>query len=164
MTDAGPILALSFGLLVAETTIPCAVLAAVQAALLALLAVRLGLYPEASLLLLLNAAAVPWLLTTQAPATPPRPRIPLVPRLACATILALLVTPVSAPLAIVLLGILTAAAARDRAIQGLGLLAMQNGIALSAFTLGDVERIAAIMPVIPVLACAALRIRPGRAA
>jgi hydrogenase-4 membrane subunit HyfE len=161
MTDAGPILALSFGLLVAETTIPCAVLAAVQAALLGVLAVRLGLYPEAALLLLLNAAAGPWLLTTQAPATPPRPRIPLVPRLACAAVLALLVTPVSTPLAIVLLGILTAASARDRAIQGLGLLAMQNGIALAGFTLGDVERIAAILPVIPVLACAALRVRSG---
>jgi hydrogenase-4 membrane subunit HyfE len=162
--DAGPILALSFGLLLARGAATALTLTAAQAAILALLAAFRGFYPEAALLLLLNAAGLPWLLSGGSTAIPPRPRFGVSASLAAGAILTLLAAPVSAPLAVVLLGILVAATSRDRTIQVLGLLAMQNGIGLAGLGLGDAERIASIVPVIPVLAWAALWASRGRTA
>ena len=84
-----------------------------------------------------------------------KPRIALSARLAAATVLTVLAAPVSVPLAVLLLGILATAASRDRTIQVVGLLAVQNGIALAGGGLGTPEQIAAILPVIPGLALAA---------
>ena len=162
--DAGPILVLSFGLLLSRRATTAAIVTASQAAVLAFLVSQRGLYPEAALLLLLNAAGLPWLLSGSTTVTPLRPRLGLAASLAVAAVLTLLAAPVSAPLAVILLGILVAATSRDRTIQVLGLLAMQNGIALAGLGLAEAERMAAIVPVIPALAWVALWTSRGRAA
>lgn len=161
---AGPILALSLALLLAQRGNAALAIAATQAAVLAASAAVQGLYPEAALLLLLNTIGLPWLVFRPISATPPRPRFGVLGSLSAAGVLTLLAAPMSVSLAVVLLGILTAAASRDRTIQVVGLLAMQNGIALAGLGLAEPERIAAIVPAIPALAWAALWVSRGRAA
>ncbi len=154
--DGGPILALAFAVLAARRVGTALGLTAVQALVLAAVAVLRGLYPEAAAILLLNGIGVPWLLHSLPAGKPHRPRIGPVTSLCAGAVLALLAAPVSVPLAVVLLGILVTAATRDRSMQVLGLLAMQSGIALAGLALPAPERIAAILPAIPALAWAAL--------
>jgi hydrogenase-4 membrane subunit HyfE len=162
--DGGLILAVSFALLVARTSGSCIALVAGQAVLLAVYAAMRGLYAEAATIVLLNAIGLPLMLHGLASAEPRLPRFGFAARLCAGGVLALLAAPLSVPLAVLLLGILVVAASRDRAIQAIGLLAMQNGVALAGSGLAEPERIAAILPVVPALACAALlTVRRGSA-
>lgn len=164
MTElAGLVLALSVALLVAPRPAVAAVLVAAQGAALAVAAAADGFYPDAAVLVSLNALALPWLLSGLAGPSP-RPRLSVIASLCAAGLLALLAAPLSPPLAVVLLGILLAWASRDRVIAVIGLLAMQNGIALAGLSLTQPERLAAVVPAIPALACAALWLTRGRAA
>ena len=163
------ILALSLALLVSGRTATVLALVAAQGAALSIMAAEQGFYPEMGLIVLVNAVGLPWLLFGLMPATLRRPRIALPLRLVAAAGLTMLAAPVSVPLAVMLLGILLAATSRDRVIQVVGLLAMQNGIALAglgqgALASGDFQRFASILPVIPALAGAALWSSRGRAA
>ena len=152
----GLLLVLAFGLLAMPGFGIGLGLVAAQGLVLAGAAVVRRLYPEAAALLLLNAMALPWVLRALPLAPPRRPRIGPVLALCSGAVLAVLAAPVSVPLAVLLLGILVAATSRDRRIQVLGLLAMQSGIALAGLGQAQPERIAAILPVIPALAWAAL--------
>ncbi len=154
--DGGLMLVLSFALLAARRTGIALRLVAGQAAVLAGSAVLRGRYGEAAAILLLNGVSLPGLLHTLAVSKPGRPRIGVAAGLGAGAVLALLAGPFGVPLAVVLLGILLAAASRDRVVQVLGLLAMQSGIALAGLDLPAPQRLAAIMPVIPALACAAM--------
>ena len=154
--DSGLILILSFVLLAARTPVSFLALAAAQAVVLAVSAAVQGYYPEAAALLVLNAVGLPLGLRAHATSQPRAPRIGFPARLGAGVVLALLAAPLSVPLAVLLLGLLTVAGSRDRVVHVAGLLAMQNGIALAGLALPDAERMAAILPVIPALACAAL--------
>ena len=163
------ILALSLALLVSGRTATVLALVAAQGAALSIMAGEQGFYPEMGLIGLVNVVGLPWLLFGLTPATPRRPRIALPLRLVAAAGLTMLAAPVSVPLAVMLLGILLAATSRDRVIQVVGLLAMQNGIALAGLgqgvlALGEFQGFASILPVIPALASAALWSSRGRAA
>lgn len=154
--DGGIVLALSFALLCPLRIELALALGSAQAAALAGAAIARGSYKEAVAILLLNGIALPGLLRSLPPSGRRPMRVPNVTMLSAGGILALLAAPLNVPLAVVLLGILLAASTRDRTAQVLGLLAMQNGIALAGLDLPDVERVAAILPVIPALAWAAL--------
>lgn len=154
--DGGFILVLSFALLAVRRAGTGLVLAAGQAVVLAGAAALRGRYPEAAAILLLNGVALPGLLRSLRFAKPNRPRIGAAASLCAGAVLTLLAVPFGVKLAVLLLGILVAAASRDRVVQVLGLLAMQSGIALAGLDLPPPERLAAILPLIPALACAAL--------
>jgi len=153
--SGGPVLVLSAALLVCRRANVALGVAVLQAGVLAVVALSQRQYLAAALLTLLNAAGAGVLLYEATPSNVPKPRIGLAAMLLAAVVLAVLAVPVSVPLAIVLLGILTSAASRDRTVQVVGLLAMQNGIALAGIGLGVPEQIAAIVPVIPGLVLAA---------
>ena len=162
--DGGLVLVVSFALLAARTSGSSLALVAGQAALLAASAGMRGLYAEAAAIVLLNAVGLPLVLHNLASSQPRLPRFGFGARLCVGGVLALLAAPLSVPLAVLLLGILVVAASRDRAIQAIGLLAMQNGTALAGLGLAEPERIAAILPIVPALACAALlTVRRGSA-
>ena len=154
--DAGLLLGLSVALLAARHTGSLPRLAAGQAVVLAAGAVQRGLYPEAVTILLLSGAVLPWLLHRLSDAKPIRFRYGIVTRWCAAAVLVLLAVPFGIPLAVVMLGILATAASRDRVVQVAGLLVMQNGIALAGLDGPAPERLAAMLPLIPALACAAL--------
>lgn len=153
--DGGLVLALSFVLLGARSSASALALAAAQAAVLTAYAIVRGFDLEAAGLLL-NAAGLPFLLYQVAPSRPRAPRIGFSARLCIGAVLALLAAPFSVSLAALLLGLLLSASSGDRVVQLAGLLAMQNGIAVAGLDLPEPERFAAILPVIPALACAAL--------
>jgi hypothetical protein len=155
LATAGPVLVLSAALLACRRANVALAVVAAQAAVVAISALSQRLYLAAALLGGLNAVGAVVLLYAPDPANLLKPRIAMLPTLALGSGLAVLAAPVSMPLAVVLLGILATAASRDLTMQVLGLLAMQNGIALAGFGLGTPEQIAAILPVIPGLALAA---------
>jgi hydrogenase-4 membrane subunit HyfE len=155
VASAGPVLVLSAALLACRRANVALAVVVVQAAVLAISALSQRHYLAAALLALFNAAGAGVLLFGRDTVSLLKPRVALPTRLAAAAVLAVLATPVSVPLAVVLLGILATAASRDGTIQVLGLLTMQNGIALAGLGLGTPEQIAAILPVIPGLALAA---------
>ena len=154
--DAGLLLGLSVALLAARHTGSLPRLAVGQAVVLAAGAVQRGLYPEAATILLLSGAVLPWLLHRLSDAKPIRFRYGIVTRWCAGAVLVLLAVPFGIPLAVVMLGILATAASRDRVVHVAGLLAMQNGIVLAGLDGPAPERLAAMLPLIPALACAAL--------
>ena len=153
---SGAILGLGLALLAMRQRAAVLLVVAVQAAVLAGVAAGDGLLTEGAAILVLNACGLPWLLWRLPLVPARRPRLSQPMALAVATALAALAAYESLPLAVMLLGMLTAAVSRDRVTQVAGLLAMQTGIALAALGSGDAERIAGIVPVIPGLAYAAL--------
>ena len=155
VTASGPVLVLSASLLVCRRPNVALAVVVAQAAVLAVAALLQRHFLAAALLAVLNAGGAGVLLFAPVPTNVLKPRIALPFGLAVASVLAALAAPISVRLAVVLLGILVTAASRDRTIQVMGLLAMQNGIALAGFGLGTPEQIAAILPVIPGLALAA---------
>ena len=142
---SGLVLALTFAMLAARRRSTVLGLVAAQAATVAFAAAERGYWVEAAVLPMANAAAM-FLLRDAADPAPPR--IGAVGLLGAGGALAALAVPFGVPLAAMLLGILLAAASRDRVVRVLALLAMQNGIALVGLDAGTVERLVALVPVV----------------
>lgn len=153
---SGSLLALSLALLAVRHAATAVGLAAAQGAMLGVVAVGAGRYPEAGVLLAANAVVLPGLLWILPAPSPRPPRLGPTIRLAAGAVLALLTGALGLPLVLVALGILVAAVARDRTVQAAGLLAMQNGLALAGLSLPVAERIAALVPAVPVLVLGAV--------
>jgi hypothetical protein len=167
---AGVALALAFALLRARGARPAAILTAVQAALVAL-AIAVRHQPLAAAVLFATAAVALPVLVARLPASAAELGAPaveggpwVVPAGGVLTILCLPLAGSALPLAVALLGVLLAGTRRDPAMRLIGLLVMQNGIALAASSAGGdlTALLAAVIPLVPVLAWTALRTRRPR--
>lgn len=159
MADGGLVLALSFALLCPRRLGIALALASAQAVTVSLAALGRGMWTEALTILLLSGFALP-LLLRRSPMTPgtgsdAQPMVSSGAILLAGTVLTLLAIAADlggVPLAVLLLGVLVAAAHRHKAMQVLGLLAMQNGIALAGLDTAGATRFGAILPIVPTLA------------
>ncbi|MEI7711309.1 MAG: hypothetical protein WCI94_07745 [Rhodospirillales bacterium] len=142
---SGLVLALSFAMLAARRRSIVLGLVAAQASTVAFAAAERGYWAEAAVLPIASAAAI---FLSRDAADPALPRIGAASLLGAGGALAALAVPFGVPLAAVLLGILLAAASRDRVVRVLAVLAMQNGIALAGLDAGVVERLVAFVPVV----------------
>jgi hydrogenase-4 membrane subunit HyfE len=153
--DGGVVLALSLALLCPRQLGIALALASAQAAAVSLAALGRGMWMEALTILLLNAIGLPLMLRRSPMPRPSDPIMSIGAILLAGMVLTLLAIAVDGggvPLAVVLFGVLVAATHRHKAMQVLGLLAMQNGIALAGLDTAGATRFGAILPIVPALA------------
>ncbi len=156
---SGWVLALSFGMLATGRRMPVLGMAGGQIAILTAAAIARGAYLPAAILALSNAAVLVGLFWAMPGVRAAAPRLGGVAALGSGGVLAMLAAPFGVPLAVVATGILLVAIARDRIVQAAGLLTLQAGLVAAALDGAVVQPSAALLPILPGLALAALRWR-----